>query len=483
MNLKTYHGRSMTDALAKVKKDLGRDAVILHTRTFKRGGVLGVGAKSSVEITATIDEKVLAFRNAATNQNRARKQAADRPNAADQPGESTTPRSAATKRGARSATFDTTNTNPIGRVPDAPCHPTTQPTPDPALRREVVEIHEMVRGLLRRAEVAEHPNLPPDLIEYYTSLIANDVAGELAADLLNRVTENLQKQPETPPLWHRRPAGDVTDPDRTRVLSPDHVAPLLQDALVDMLPPAAPLTLTAVDRPTVVAMVGPTGVGKTTTIAKLAANMKLREKKKVGLLTIDSYRIAAVEQIRTYANILKVPLISVMTPSEIKPALQRMADLDLILIDTAGRSQKDELRIAELSQFLQEAAPDQIHLVLSTTSRENTNRQAIEKFAELGARQIIFTKIDEAVGFGVILNVLKTVDMKLSYLTTGQSVPDDIEIGSATRVARLILDSIAPCSATHTNPSDTNIARTRLPLRDSRVTAPPSAPHEKAPRQ
>ena len=438
MNLKTYHGRSMTDALAKVKKDLGRDAVILHTRTFKRGGVLGVGAKSSVEITATIDEKVLAFRNAAT--------------------ESSNPRLAGTQRGALSAT---PNTSPKRqRGPSAP-HPTitneqppTQPAPDPALRREVVEIHEMVRGLLRRAEVAEHPNLPPDLIEYYTSLVASDVAGELAADLLKCVAEKLQQLPET--------SCDI---------SPDRVAPLLQDALIEMLPPAAPLTLTAVGRPTVVAMVGPTGVGKTTTIAKLAANMKLREKKKVGLLTIDSYRIGAVEQIRTYANILKVPLISVMTPGEIKPALARMADLDLILIDTAGRSQKDELRIAELSQFLQEAAPDQVHLVLSTTSCEKTNRQAIDKFAELGARQIIFTKIDEAVGFGVILNVLKTVNMKLSYLTTGQSVPDDIEIGSATRVARLILDSITPCPTTDNHPR-----QTKTTDNDPRSSATPSAP-------
>jgi flagellar biosynthesis protein FlhF len=426
MNLKTYLGKSMTDALAKVKKDLGRDAVILQTRTLKRGGLLGVGAKSSVEITATIDEKVLTFRNAADQSRAAQSRAAQ-----------------SRDRQGAGRTASVGQTRPRQEAVDAPIA-VNLPAPDPALRREVVEIHEMVRSLLRRADHAEHPNLPPDLIEYYTSLVANDVAAELASDLLNCVASNLQATPDTIYTFTR-----------------EHVAPLLQEALIEMLPAAAPLALTSADRPTVVAMVGPTGVGKTTTIAKLAANMKLREKKKVGLLTIDSYRIGAVEQLRTYANILKVPLISVMAPAEIKPALQRMSDLDLVLIDTAGRSQKDDLRIAELNRFLEEAAPDQIHLVLSTTSREETSRQAIEKFTQLGARQIIFTKIDEAVGFGVILNVLKTVDMKLSYLTTGQSVPDDIEIGSATRVARLILDSITPSLTTHNQ---------------ARAAASPSAP-------
>ena len=125
MNLKTYNGRSMTDALAKVKKDLGRDAVILHTRTFKRGGVLGVGAKSSVEITATIDEKVLAFRNGAP----------DQPAAPDQ---------------SRGADQSSARKDAVAAQPPNPPLPTQHPTDEPALRREVVEIHEMVRGLLRR---------------------------------------------------------------------------------------------------------------------------------------------------------------------------------------------------------------------------------------------------------------------------------------------------------------------------------------------
>jgi flagellar biosynthesis protein FlhF len=210
----------------------------------------------------------------------------------------------------------------------------------------------------------------------------------------------------------------------------------------ETLPPAEPLRLVASDRPTIVALVGPTGVGKTTTIAKLAANMKIREGKSVGLITIDTYRIAAVEQLKVYAQILDVPLAAVVTQAEMLAAIGRMSDLDLILIDTAGRSQRDEPRIAELQELLSAAQPDQVHLVLATTAREATIREAIQNFSVLGVQHLIFTKLDEALGFGVILNVLNSADMRLSYLTMGQSVPNDIEEGSARRIARLIVGDV-----------------------------------------
>lgn len=393
MKLKTYQAQSMSDALAKVKKDLGRDAVILHTRTLKRGGVLGLGARPVVEITATADRKVMSLRKA---------------NAGNDGGTTAqrAPNSEPKSEKSRSAVLEQPSTF----------------TSDSMIRREVGEIRTMVRDLLKRTERSEHPEVPAELIDHYSSLIGQDVAAELAVQLLDRVKQRL------------------ADSDTG---SAEVVRAELCSALSEMLPSAAPMELNAIGRPTKVAMVGPTGVGKTTTIAKLAANMKLREGRKVGLITIDSYRIAAVEQLKTYAQILKVPLIPVLSPDELEKALKRMNDLDLVLIDTAGRSQKDELRMGELREFLRVAAPDQIHLVLSTTSREETIREAIEKFKVLGAERLIFTKLDESVGFGVILNVLKSVDMRLSYLTNGQSVPDDIEVGSASRVAQLIVESVS----------------------------------------
>ncbi len=296
---------------------------------------------------------------------------------------------------------------------------------DPALRSEMGEIRSMVKDLLHRSETAVHPESPAELIDYYTHLLGQDVADELALDIVRRVADALGLS---------RSAGGQRP-------SPQRVREALCQVLTGMLPQAAPLELTGGPRPTVVAFVGPTGVGKTTTIAKLAANMKLRENRRVGLVTIDSYRIAAVEQLKTYAQILEVPLASVLTPDEMKSAIAKMSDCDLILIDTAGRSQRDSPRIAELAKFLEAARPDQVHLVLATTTGEPTIREAIERFKALGARRLIFTKVDEAVGFGVILNVLKQADVRLSYLTTGQAVPDDIEVGSASRVAQMIVDN------------------------------------------
>lgn len=406
MKLKTYQAKSMSEALARVKRDLGAGAVILHTRTLRRGGVFGFGARSVVEITATADQKVLAMGGPARRRGTLPAEPAK-----------------ASPRPRREAASESVQDRgaPVGAGTSASAAVVRD---DPELRRELGAIRTMVHDLLKHTERSEHPEVPAELIEHYTRLVSRNVADDLAIELLRRVSEKLH-------ISDKKPAADS-------VVS-EAVEEELHKALCEMLPPAAPLKLKETDRPTVVAMVGPTGVGKTTTIAKLAANMKLRENKKVGLVTIDSYRIAAVEQLRTYAQILKVPLTPVMTPDEMREAIERMSDLDLVLIDTAGRSQRDELRIGELGELLAAAQPDEVHLVLSTTAGEQTLREAVSKFGKLGARRLIFTKLDEAVGFGVVLNVLKRVDMRLSYLTDGQSVPDDIAIASAGRVARLVL--------------------------------------------
>ena len=556
----------MSDALTKVRTELGRDAVILHTRTVRRGGLFGIGARSLVEITATADPHVAVLRASvngrasepsrdrtdqshpdvhrdegavlSANARAPAQQRLDRPpstsrsevkseGAAVAESDSSPPRfgsetprplpppsnwpgrievgassesdyrsvapvqphpftliqdaeQIATREGeppqvaprasnatskveappsAGTASPEDPQLEPVAApLPVAPNDERDRHTPtsipvasppatggsvpepvrvvvnsDPALRTEVTEIRAMVRDLLRQAEQVRRSQVPAELVDYYTQLVGQDVAQELVAQLLDRVAARVQLQGPAG-YWdeHGRPAGG-------RVVSPEWVRRELEGQVAEMVPPAAPLALSAEGRPTTVAMVGPTGVGKTTTIAKLAANMKLREGKKVGLITIDTYRIAAVEQLKTYAEILQVPLVAVTTPEEMQDAVRQMADLDLILIDTAGRSQKDEPRIAELHRFLSAVQPDQVHLVLSSTSREEAIREAIRNFSVLGAQHVIFTKLDEAVGFGVILNVLRSVNMRLSYLTNGQSVPADIEVGSAQRVAQLIL--------------------------------------------
>lgn len=429
MELKTYQARSMSDALAKVKGDLGKDAMILHTRTLKRGGIFGIGAKSYVEITATADPRVIAARVAGNRE------------------EDVAPNSSANAVAARVAysagnpTLPAVSVTPVAPWED-PKSSADDVKPNADIREEVVAIRSMVRDLLQKSDPSTPPDVPAELIDYYTRFISHEVSESIVMEIVDRLRPRLGTNS---PHWDSQ--GNLI---AGRVASAERIRGELVDYVDRMLPPASPLALVDENRPTIVALVGPTGVGKTTTLAKLAAHMKLREGRSVGLITIDSYRIAAVEQLKTYAQILQIPITPVASPEEMQAAIRQMAGVELILLDTAGRSQKDELRIAELRTFLAAALPDQVHLVLSSTSSEATIRQAIEKFSILGARQLIFTKLDEAVGFGVILNVLKTAGLRLSYLTTGQSVPDDIEVGSARRVAEMILGIDHPKVSTPT---------------------------------
>ena len=165
----------------------------------------------------------------------------------------------------------------------------------------------------------------------------------------------------------------------------------------------------------------------------------LKEKLRVGLITVDTYRIAAVEQLRTYADIIDLPMQVVSTPREMREAVGRMDNLDLILLDTAGRSPKDEVRIQELRAFLTEADADEVHLVLSSVASARVLEQTAERFAAVGTTSLILTKLDEATGLGNILPLVRTSRLPLSYLTNGQNVPDDIEAAESARVARLIL--------------------------------------------
>ena len=159
----------------------------------------------------------------------------------------------------------------------------------------------------------------------------------------------------------------------------------------------------------------------------------------MGLVTVDTYRVAAVEQLRTYAEIIELPMKVVTNPLEMRRALDELAGLDLVLIDTAGRSPKDDLQIQELKSLLAEAHVDEVHLVLSMTTNLRGLEAAAAKFAAAGTTAMILTKLDEASGMGALLSIARRVNLPISYLTAGQAVPDDIEPAHPRRIARLIL--------------------------------------------
>jgi flagellar biosynthesis protein FlhF len=191
-------------------------------------------------------------------------------------------------------------------------------------------------------------------------------------------------------------------------------------------------------RRSVVALVGPTGVGKTTTIAKLAAHYRLREQCRVGLITVDTYRIAAVEQLKTYAEIMDLPLEVVATPREMRAAVGRLADVDLVLIDTAGRSPRDAVRLNELRGLLAESQADEVHLVLSAVAGPDSIDIAAGAFSTVGVSALVLTKLDEAVSLDWLPVLLNRHRLPLSYTTNGQNVPDDIRPASAAALQELI---------------------------------------------
>lgn len=284
-------------------------------------------------------------------------------------------------------------------------------------------LQAMVADLCRR-KTSPVPDLPEELVPVYTRLVDCDVRESVASELVCRLRDELS---------------------RSELAQSGLVCQRLTELVQQLLNVSGP----AVCRDgitTVVAVVGPTGVGKTLTVAKLAANFKLRQNLRVGMLTTDTYRIAAVEQLRTYAEIVDVPLKVVMSPREMTAALGEMSDRNLVLLDTSGRSPGDELRIKELRSFLQEASPSEIHLVLSSASSESSLRRALDRFAALEPNRLLLTKLDEAATLGAAFSAVVSLPQPLSYVTMGQNVPDDIHVADPKDLAGRIVEQILPAT-------------------------------------
>lgn len=417
--LKMYRARTMADALAEVKRDLGKDAVILHTRAYRVGGLLGLGAKPMVEITASSglprEPKPLPRGNAMRRAYGV-------------------PEPAAAARMEPAAAAIATEPEPAARPEPkaAGAQAVEGAALRPALEDEIHAIKRMMGQVLEssRRATGRAPAPSTDAIfTHYLRMLESEVAGELADDVVAKVRRELTE-------------AELADETAVRQALLRHLAALVPVAGETPRPGRA-----ADGRPTTIALIGPTGVGKTTTIAKLAAAYKLRQGKRIALVTSDTYRIAAVEQLRTYADIIGVPLRIAMTPEEMRAACEALRDHDLILIDTAGRSARDAARVDELRAFIAAADPHETHLVLSSASSERVLIETARRFARARPNRIIFTKLDEAVNYGVLLTVASRIALKLSFITTGQEVPDHIEPGRGDRLARLVLAAPAEVGA------------------------------------
>jgi flagellar biosynthesis protein FlhF len=292
--------------------------------------------------------------------------------------------------------------------------------PSSMLDRQVAgqldRLQEMIEKLCNQPATASRHDLPESLFRVFTDMIEAEVDEAIARSLIDR--------------FRGDSGAHAADP----VLVKARIAQLLEDDIRVTGP-----IRTSADKCRLVALVGPTGVGKTTTIAKLAANYRLREKKRVGLITVDTYRVAAVEQLRTYADIIDLPMEVVATPREMREAVARMRNLDLVLMDTAGRSPRDEIRIQELRALLAEAEADDVLLVLSATTGTKSLAAAAERFGEVGTTALLLTKLDEATSLGHLVALTRQCRLPISYLTDGQNVPDDIQVAEARRMSYMML--------------------------------------------
>ena len=520
MNVRTFTAASMAAALVQVRNALGGGAVVLHTRTVKRGGVLGLGARTLVEVIAADAREVSEERR--KQRQRAEREARERalasgaatrsgaglgssssaslPTAAGAGGAIGVRTPAAATR-ALPAAREAVAREPVSREPvptagelirqtyavaradferervtssrreagrgepgreesEMPAEPVASPvavgapgrarsssseSPMPMaitvgadqLQREVELVKRMVAQMLRQQReqaVATGPagkrkagapvvDLPEPLFDQYLALLQQEVSESLADEIVRRVRGALSPE---------------------RLAEPEALREAMLDAIEAHLPPAddeaVSLPTAGVGgRPRVIALIGPTGVGKTTTVAKLAANLKLKQKKRVGLITVDTYRIAAVEQLRTYAQIIGIPLHVAGNEAEMEEACGRCAGCDAVLIDTAGRSPRDDPRLGQLDAVLRAARADEVHLVLSATSAPSVVLDAAEKFSKIRFDRVVFSKLDEAVTYGVLLSVSRKIKASLSYVTTGQEVPHHIERGSPRRLAHLLM--------------------------------------------
>jgi flagellar biosynthesis protein FlhF len=285
------------------------------------------------------------------------------------------------------------------------------------LQTDMDEIKTLVKTIAGQLSDPLFQEVPASFLDIYETLISNKVDDELARKIMQEVQDQLT-------------SVELANPSilRERALS----------EIAKLMPIASPLPADN-DQQRVIALVGPTGAGKTTTIAKLAAKYCLYEGKKAVLISADTYRIAAVEQLKTYAEIIGAPIEIVFNNQDAREALEAHRDKDVVFIDTAGRSPLNEGQLNELAGLINVCTPDEVHLVLSVTTKLSDQMNAVNRFSIVPINRIVFTKLDESKTLGTMLNIVNRVKVPISYLTIGQNVPEDIKTAEPLKLANLIL--------------------------------------------
>ncbi len=430
MQVKVFEAENMAAALKKVKASLGPEALILSTRTVRRNG-LGLLGRPVTEITAAIDSPPPAGLGY---------------QAAPEPSRRPAPAQQFRQRVEDELTYDE-----IWRqaVPSRPIEadPKRQAAGEIAIEvqpggeaREIATLQEELDELknLMRAMGSEIRGLAgprPGQAEARKEGASDDGR--------QRLLERLACCGIAPAL-----AAEIADQAlralSARQLEDDQlVERFLKNTLAGVFEVTGSLLSRLQDGPRRIALIGPTGVGKTTTIAKLAAGYLARHGRSAALITIDTYRIAAVEQLKVYGTIMRLPVEVVTAPEQMATVLARHADKDVLFIDTAGRSPRDAMSLDDLRQFLRPEYNIETHLVLAATAAERNLLEAARCFEQFAPQSYIFTKLDESLDLGALVNLQARKRRPVSYLTNGQRVPEDILLADPSRLAELVLEAAA----------------------------------------
>ncbi|RED66045.1 flagellar biosynthesis protein FlhF [Cohnella lupini] len=462
MKVKRYIVDDLPEAVQMIRSELGSDAVILNTKDIRVGGFLGMFRKKRVEVIAAIDE--------AAKKPQARAPIPARPIERKMPAaifdETDAPLPVISSNAVRER-YSQPPFADSGRRPTSPL-PEVQSSGGPISPIKPNVFQSALEQSSESQDLQERDRTISDIIQEVpqrsdtqaaTLAIAvqalekreNKQAVEETADLLTELRsmkemmskmakqQTFRSMPEAVIKWSRRLAEQGVEPsyveqfaeavnrkidehrEEDREISSYEAS---RSVLLEWLGLAVG---TGIDDTTrIVHFVGPTGVGKTTTIAKLAAEQSFNHRRSVGFITADTYRIAAVDQLRTYADILNVPLEVVFSPSELTRAYGKLGDRDLLFMDTAGRNYRNELFVSEVNSLLAPGEQTETILVLSMTHKYSDMKMVASQFAKYGVNQLLLTKFDETDTFGTLINLVKEFDFRISYITCGQAVPDDI---------------------------------------------------------
>lgn len=395
MIIKKFQANTETEAIMLAKEELGKDAIVMNIKTISPKGIYKLFRKPVIEITAAVDENI-SYKNEKSR--------------------FTLPQ---TTRKPDIIYDDETDNTKTGKPSQDSSNETS------AIEQKLNNLQNLLEKQLGTKEPEEKvdakaPETGKSLAciqLIYNQLVSNDVDEKFANQIISEIEGSLKKD-----------------------ASMDNILASIYQKIVLKLGQPRTIELSGAG-PKYIFFIGPTGVGKTTTIAKIASKFKVNDKAKVALVTADTYRIAAVEQLRTYANILGIPMKVIYSADEMKDAQEEFSDYDIIFVDTAGRSHRNKEQRDDIEQLINSIPEDQreIYLVLSATTKYRDLVKTTEAYSEIVDYNLIFTKLDETSSIGNIFNIRMLTNAPLSYAASGQNVPDDISKIDAQSIAKQLL--------------------------------------------